>query len=332
MKFINKFAVSPKWQLLFHDMDIDVATALKYAQLPLDLFSRKDASLTADEYFRLWEGIDRASGDVEIALKFAKHVSTESFDAPIFAALCCPNLHTAASRLSEYKALIGPMKLKVTQSVAGTKLDISCAAENLTMPHSLCMVEATFFTQLARIGTRQTIYPVTVAVPELPQNLEPYEAYFGCPITQGQNVSIQFSEADANLAFLTSSGTMWNFFEEKLNQKLADMTLDSSMSERVRATLIEILPSGESSIDVVADRLAISKRTLQRKLTSEAETFQSILTAVRDELACHYLEKSDMSLGEISYLLGFKEPNSFIRAFQSWQGTSPNYYRSQVEH
>lgn len=82
----------------------------------------------------------------------------------------------------------------------------------------------------------------------------------------------------------------------------------------------------------MADKLAISKRTLQRKLTEEAETFQSVLMAMREELAKHYLQKSDMPLGEISYLLGFKEPNSFIRAFSSWKGISPSVYRNQRRH
>ena len=64
----------------------------------------------------------------------------------------------------------------------------------------------------------------------------------------------------------------------------------------------------------------MSKRTLQRKLTSEAESFQSVLQSVRAELADHYLESSKMSLGEIAFLIGFRESNSFIRAYSTWKG------------
>ena len=332
MKYPNKFAVPSRCPSLLKDMGIDVAESLTHAELPLDLFSRKDAFLTTDEYFRLWQGIDLAAGSEEVALLFVKYISAEFFDAPIFAALCCPDLNTAAQRLSEYKPLIGPLVLNVTCDERQTILEVSCAVKTKVMPYVLCMIEAVFFTQLARIATRKNITPKSVAVPGIPDNIKLYQDYFGCEVSQADKVTVIFDAADASQKFLTSSGQMWDFFEEKLNKQLADMTLASSMSERVRATLIESLPSGDSSIDVVASRLAISKRTLQRKLTDEAETFQSILTTLREQLARHYLEKSDLSLGEIAYLLGFKEPNSFVRAFNTWQGSSPSSYRSHFRH
>jgi hypothetical protein len=44
--------------------------------------------------------------------------------------------------------------------------------------------------------------------------------------------------------------------------------------------------------------------------------FQELLSEVRHELAQHYLSRTDISAGEISWLLGFQESNSFIRAFK----------------
>ena len=88
---------------------------------------------------------------------------------------------------------------------------------------------------------------------------------------------------------------MWAFFEDKFNQKLINLDSGANTVARVRATLLESLPGGESSIEFVANKLAMSKRTLQRKLTSEAETYQSVLQSVRMELADHFLERSEMS-------------------------------------
>lgn len=62
----------------------------------------------------------------------------------------------------------------------------------------------------------------------------------------------------------------------------------------------------------------MSKRTLQRKLGA----------ATRTALAEHYLTHTRLSLGEIGFLLGFQEPNSFIRADQGWRGGSPGAARS----
>ncbi|GGC72736.1 AraC family transcriptional regulator [Paraburkholderia caffeinilytica] len=315
---------------MLSDMQIDPSAVLAHAGLPADLFLRGDIALSPPDYFRLWRGIELAAGDRQVALLLAEHFKAEAFDAPIFASLCSPNFNVAARRLSHYKPLIGPMLLDVDQSLKSTRLTLSLYGAEDRFPHSLSLTELVFFCQLIRVGTRKRIVPQATCVPELPRDIAPYEAYFGCPLRQADSTEIRFSAADASTPFLTSNAAMWDFFESKLNQKLADMDARASTAERVRAVLLEALPSGEASIETVAERLAMSKRTLQRKLTAEAESFQSVLTSTRTELADHYLKRSALSLAEISFLLGFQEPNSFIRAYQGWKGMSPGFFRMEV--
>jgi len=328
MKFANKFNVSCQWKILLLDMGLDPEQVLSYAKLPTDLFNRGDASLTPKEYFQLWQGIDKAGGDREVPLLLAKFISTEVFDAPIFASLCSENFNAALLRLQKYKPLIGPMLLSL-DFTNNTQLHIECYGNDGLMPYSLGLSEAVFFTQIIRIATRENIVPLSLSVPQLPRNTQAYEDYFGCQLSASEQVNLTFSSADAEKPFLTSNAEMWSFFEDKLNQRLADLTASASTTERVRSVLLEALPSGTASIESVAKKLAMSKRTLQRKLTAEAESFQSILLDVRSELARHYLVKSEIPLIEISFLLGFKEPNSFIRAFSEWQGVSPGHFREQ---
>jgi AraC-like DNA-binding protein len=80
-------------------------------------------------------------------------------------------------------------------------------------------------------------------------------------------------------------------------------------------------------MEAVANKLAVSKRTLQRRLNEESTTFNNELNKPRESLARHYLAKSEMSGGQISFLLGFEDPNSFFRAFHSWTGLTPNQMR-----
>jgi len=329
MKRTSKFAVSPFWKVLFSDMQLDTAAVLRHAKLPADLFSLENASLSPAEYFQLWEALEHVAGEQEVALLIAQHLSTESFDPPIFASLCSPDLNTALKRMSHYKPLIGPMILEVAISNKDTRLTIHCYGYKEHIPRSLGMSELVFFTQLSRIATRSYIRPLAIELPNLPNSLGLYKTYFGCDVSQSKCVSIRFSAEDAQRPFLTSNSAMWEYFKGKLNRKLADIDSRATTVERVRAVLLEALPSGYGSIESVADKLAMSKRTLQRKLTSEAESFQSVLQSVRAELADHYLESSKMSLGEIAFLIGFREANSFIRAYSTWKGISPGYYREQ---
>ncbi|MEO1289217.1 MAG: helix-turn-helix transcriptional regulator, partial [Chloroflexota bacterium] len=97
------------------------------------------------------------------------------------------------------------------------------------------------------------------------------------------------------------------------------------------ACLMEILASGQYTMSDVADRLAVSPRTLQRRLQAEDTSFQKELDKLREELARNYLEKSSYSSGQIAFLLGYEDPNSFYRAFRSWTGQTPEVVRAGVQ-
>src|SRR5947199_3464732 len=77
-----------------------------------------------------------------------------------------------------------------------------------------------------------------------------------------------------------------------------------------------------------ARELGTSTRTLQRRLLDEGMSFHSLVEEARRELAKHYLLQSSLELNETAYLLGYEDPNSFIRAFHRWEGASPGEWRS----
>ena len=99
------------------------------------------------------------------------------------------------------------------------------------------------------------------------------------------------------------------------------------MSSRARSALVELLPSGAFTIDDVAKKLGYSKRTLQRKLSSEKTSFQKQLNSTREMLAINYLKNTDMTTNDIAYLLGYQELNSFLCTFSIWKGMSVSEYR-----
>jgi AraC-like DNA-binding protein len=58
-------------------------------------------------------------------------------------------------------------------------------------------------------------------------------------------------------------------------------------------------------------------------------SYKEILNATRQALAQHYLKCSEISPPEISFLLGYQDSNSFLRAFKSWTGITPGDYRTE---
>lgn len=328
MKQATHFSVHPGWRILLSDMRLNSEHLLRLAGLPADLFSRKEASITADQYFRLWTAIEETAGSAS-PLLIGQAISVEAFDPPIFASLCSPNLNVAMQRLSTFKKLIGPMALSVDIGPLKTSITVECYGAEGDIPKSLALTELIFLTQLVRLATRHRVIPLEIIVPSAPQNLEPYSDYFGVAPRKGSAIRVSFSSQDGLRPFLTANESMWAYFEPGLRKRLSSLDSAAKMGDRVKAVLLEGLPAGEYSIEFVAKQLAVSKRTLQRQLSDESTSFMDILNNTRQQLAQHYLKSQSVSQGEIAYLLGFQEVNSFIRAFKDWTGHTPGTYRHQ---
>jgi len=177
MKKANHFIVQRGWKILITDMGLNPAHVLALAGLPADLFSRSEAKLSPIDYFNLWFGLEQAAGTEELPLMIGKAISVEAFDPPIFACLCSPNLNTALKRLAMFKPLIGPMIMEVDIQQQQTCVTLDCYGYTDQIPRSLGASELVFFTQLARLATREKITPVVIELSELPKNGGSFENY-----------------------------------------------------------------------------------------------------------------------------------------------------------
>jgi AraC-like DNA-binding protein len=329
MRQMTEYGVNPGWGLLLSDAGISPVNVLRRAGLPRDLFNSGPRTITVEQCFAMWEAIEAESGDPLLPISVGRVISLESFDVPLFAATCSPNLSVAARRLGEHKKLIGPMTLSVTESETETVLEFIWPPD-VTPPRSLSMTEVVFWVALARLATRAPIRPVRVTSPDPPDDAEAYGEYFGVRVRKGGAYTVAFSAQDAARPFLTVNDRMWEFFEPELRRRLSELEAGTTVAERVRASLLELLPAGNGSMEGVARDLAMSTRTLQRRLKAEKTTFQAILDATRESLARHYLSESELSTGEISFLLGYEDPRSFYRAFRSWTGQTPQVVRAEA--
>ncbi|CAG0985560.1 hypothetical protein ARNL5_02821 [Anaerolineae bacterium] len=306
----TRYAFDKGWQALFHDLNIVVQDVLRHAELPLDLFSRKPISITGDEYFRFWNGLAFVTqNDLTFSLRMVQAISTETLSPALFVAFSSDDLNTALHRISKYKPLVGPLHMTVDQSDSQTRIAFSGALQDDRAPENLIVVELAFWVHVARMATREQIIPKSVHMTFEPPEREAHEAFFGSSIILSEFNGLIFEAADSAKPFLTTNHAMWSILQPELNKRLQDITKESSFKERVRACLVEMLASGHYSMTDVASKLAMSSRTLHRRLKEEDTTFQRVLDELRKELAQRYLSISDYSNIEIAFLLGYEETN-----------------------
>jgi AraC-like DNA-binding protein len=260
-------------------------------------------------------------------LKIGQAVSVEAFNPLMFACLCSADLNAALQRFSRYKLLMGPLRLRVGIDDRTTTATFDGADAIVSPPISFLISEMVFLLCMARLATRQHVTPHSVTLPVSHGTAGEIESFFEIPIQIGGAVTIAFEAKDARAPFLTANEAIWASFEPDLKRRLGELDQSAPFGERVRACLTERLASGQYSAADIAKDLAVSQRTLQRRLREEATSFQLELNSVRVDLAHHYLLELRRTTTETAFLLGYDEPNSFSRAFRQWTGKTPEQAR-----
>jgi AraC-like DNA-binding protein len=322
----TEYAINPGWRLVMSDAGINVNNVLRRAGLPRDLFTSGAKTLTTNQYYALWEGLVEEAQQPDLPLLIGGAISLETFDPPLFAATCSPNLNVAARRIAQHKKLIGPLRLLVTADTE-TELEMAWPVDS-PPPIALSTMELVFWVALVRMTTRHHVRPVRVTTPHPPEDSDSYRDYLGVGIQRGPRYTVVFSAEDATRPFVTANERMWEYFEPELRKRLSEMDTGTTVSERVRASLLELLPAGSGSMEAVASELMMSTRTLQRRLKNEGTSFQTVLNETRESLARHYLANSELPATEISFLLGYEDPRSFYRAVHAWTGLTPLLLRT----
>lgn len=115
-------------------------------------------------------------------------------------------------------------------------------------------------------------------------------------------------------------------YEAQCQDLLSKMNLDASVTEKVQA-LLDGCEGAYPGHDDTANMLAMSPRTLRRKLQQQGTSFQLLLDQVRARRAIEYLQQTRLPLSSIAYVLGFNDASNFRRSFQRWTGKSPLEYR-----
>ena len=92
---------------------------------------------------------------------------------------------------------------------------------------------------------------------------------------------------------------------------------------RLRSCIVRAFPSGDMTIDTISTELAISRRTLQRRLSERNEQFANVVQELRSTMAVRLLTDKQIPITEIAFMLGYADTSSFSTAFKGWHGCSP---------
>lgn len=163
-----------------------------------------------------------------------------------------------------------------------------------------------------------------------PANLTPYAAVFRVPLEfDAERHCAVFPASALQQPLPAPDAALAASLERHAAEMLERLPRPNGVSQRVRAQLLNDLPSGEPALEALASRLKLSERTLRRRLAAEGQTYTGLLDELRRGLALRYMQVPDMDAERMAFLLGFAEPSSLRRAFRRWTGRSLAEYRAR---
>lgn len=174
-----------------------------------------------------------------------------------------------------------------------------------------------------RFLPRPHVLEVHFTHPAPPYRAE-YDRIFQCPVVFDSRWNAM--KMDASLGthrVQLQPRYVFGVLSERAEQLLKSLETAKTVRARVEGALMPILHTGDVSMDLIAEKLGLSRQTLARRLKDEDVTYEQALDNLRHRMALHYLDGRKASINETAYLVGFSDPSAFSRAFKRWTGKSP---------
>lgn len=321
-----QITISEQFQKYMKSIGINLNDTLQKAGVNQILW-KENVELNTSEYWRLMNELDNELPDKYI-IELSKIDKMNTFMPAFFASLTAKNGIEAIKRLAKYKSLVGPVKLDITNDGIETKIQISGNDLNIEPPRFTVITEQLLVLSLLRTGTAKNIIPVKVGGNN--NYGDTIADVFQIEPQKQKHNEIVFKNVDLEQNFISSNNVMWKFIQPELDRRKLEIESSKTLGDNVQTLLIKKIPSGKFGIDDIADSLNVSRRTLQRNLKNLDTSFNDQVKYARQTLVDPFMKDTNLSLIDISYLLGYADPESFSRAFKSWYELNPSTYRKHM--
>jgi AraC-like DNA-binding protein len=228
-------------------------------------------------------------------------------------------------QLARYYRLIGnPVSLELHEDTNPIRVEMARGE-----PFG-CEFTATLMVLHFRNETDRHFTADGVSVRHQPDDAATWEGVLGCPVHQGAPWNgVSMSRTSWQMPLRRRDPVLREILEARADDVLARLPTRTGLALQVQRALASRIAGGDTHINALARQLAMSGRTLQRRLAGEGLSYQELLDEARKEASGRYITESTLAICEIAYLLGYSEPAAFHRAFKRWHGMTPENFRQQ---
>lgn len=319
-------------QLLEHE-GIAAAELLAGSGIAESLLLDQEARVSFRQKLITFDNILRLSNNVAVGFQAGRLVHFSNLGILGYAVISSANFGEGLELGFKYLKLAGPV-LRKTLTVDKYVLCFE-AKDLLSLGHLLPLTVEFWFSSMHAFMSEMLGHPLPSQRIELPYPAPSYrKAYddlFQCPIDFGaESIRWYIDAALLDQPMPNASSLTAQACALSCETLLNNLEQRDDLIHEIRSMLLSD-PRHFSSIEIIAQRLHMSSRTLRRKLKTLGTTYQNILDDTREKLAIQYLQNTRMTIEEIADRTGFTEASNFSQAFKKWTGSSPSSLRKNPE-
>jgi AraC-like DNA-binding protein len=290
--------------------------------------------ISATAQSKVLESAAEALDDSAFGLHLAEQTNPREAGLLFYVISTAKDLGDALALLARYFRVVNEaVRLNLTRTSEGVVVEVDFVGlSRPSVRHNAEFGIASILKAL-RVAAGLNINPTRVAfaLGSGQERLGEFEGYFGCPVEFGAPSDLfSLSNETVAIPLVTEDRYLLRMLRPIVEEAAKERaTPPGTLRAAVEREVQKLLPHGLARRQVVANALAMSTRTLSRRLAQEGAGFDEIVDQLRRGLALHYIKESGFSLSQIAWLLGYEGASSFGHAFRRWTGASPSAARDE---
>jgi len=306
-------------------------TILAHFDLTPEQLEQPGAILSAAQYAELLK-LTIIAFDDESFSATDKGIRASAFQLMTQACISCENLEKAIERmLSFYRVISNELDWRtvITEQKIEIIFDLTVKKNSSSGYFSVFMMSSIWRWLSWMIAKPIFLEHVefTIEQPDLKNE-----------IAKAFNTEISFNQKHNKLTFNRSyllhpvrqtPETLTTFLVNTPECLLSHYKSHLSISNQVREYIDRQEEIQKVNLEQLADSFCCSLPTLTRSLRRENTQFKEIKEKAIKQRAINLLIKSELTIDQIAFDLGFAEPSTFYRNFKKWTSLTPTQYRQQ---
>ena len=298
--------------------------------LERSIFANPDGFIASTTFARLLEVSAEETGDECFGLHFGERLDPRDVGALVYIVVNAPTVAAAMHSIERYIHLHNEATT-VKFSIEGRHGNLRYLLTGLTIDSirqqnefSMAVILKTFRIIAGKEWKPREVQFAHKAPADISEHLRAFGNHisFGCAtntlVVEQDFVGRNVPAADRRL---------YRILKTHAERMLEKMPPGNDVLAVANRAIAEAMYEGMPTRARVANKLAMSPRTLERRLKAHKVVFKKLLDDTRRRHALDYLRDRRHSLTEIAFLLGYAETSVFNRAFRRWTGATPSEYR-----